>query len=104
MSRAPKLNLIQPEIRGQDPRGRDRGAKLLSDPGRFFRDGAPAVPGRIFPDDLCTLPVNGAALHHRTEESSATATDPIRSLFAYYVWFTVVYQGKSGSARGRGAV
>lgn len=61
MSRAPKLNLIQPEIRGQDPWGRGRGAKLLSGPGRFFRDGARAVPGRIFPDDFCTLPVNGAA-------------------------------------------
>lgn len=28
-------------------------------------------------------------------KSSATMTYPIRSLFVYYVWFTVVYQGKS---------
>lgn len=28
-------------------------------------------------------------------KSSATMTDPIRPLFVYYVWFTVVYQGKS---------
>lgn len=32
-------------------------------------------------------------------KSSATTTDPIRSLFVYYVWFTVVYQGKSLVAR-----
>lgn len=45
-------------------------------------------------------PPNGAAcITHR--KSSATTIDPIRSLFVYYVWFTVVYQGKSGSARER---
>lgn len=34
------------------------------------------------------------ALHYAAKVKRQTTTEPIRSLFADYVWFTVVYQGK----------
>lgn len=102
MSRAPKLNLAQPKIRGTRSLG-TRGRNYCPTPGVSFAMALVSPPDESFPTTYAPSREQ-RGLHRRTESQSPAAMDPIRSLFAYYVWFTVVYQGKSGSTRGRGAV